>query len=618
MPDKPHKEERGNASQPRKSASVQFQQGDLVAGQFEVVRVLGKGGMGVVYLVKDRVTRQHLALKTIKPSIATLKGVPQAFVREITAARRLRHPGIVAVFDVRQQGTLMFFTMEYVEGETLRALLRRKGHLPLTQAVQILRALCDALRHAHEIAVHRDLSPENIMVTRGGIKILDFGIAQVLDEQAPSVHARGKGPYTAPEQQVKGHAIDARADIYALGAILYEMVTGKHLAGPITPETRLPEVPEKCLGILQHTAASLERRYSSAAQMQSALDNVFAQLSPAAGTPDKDGWDALEQAMVSAAKRQQRSPWLVFAIMVLLVIAAPGLVFLGLGYFGGVWTGSREAPSEPVARAPVAQPLERPEAPKPLAQWDVDRRDAVLHLRSGATIAFSKLRVGDFMMGAPEANGMNDYTPNHMVSFSEGIWMGKYEITRAQWEAVMHTRPWQRGPAVPGEPDTPATNVSWDDAQRFISRLNAMNAGTFRLPTEAEWEYGCRAGSGAAYWFGADPAPDELDANMWYYDNTASGPRPYPSPVGLKAPNRWGLYDMHGNVEEWCQDWYDATYYAGSPQEDPPGPANGTQRVVRGGSWHCFAKDCTSYCRSKAYPNASGNTTGFRICREID
>jgi formylglycine-generating enzyme required for sulfatase activity len=199
-------------------------------------------------------------------------------------------------------------------------------------------------------------------------------------------------------------------------------------------------------------------------------------------------------------------------------------------------------------------------------------------------LEFVRIPAGEFMMGSN--SGGEDEKPVHRVRITRPFEMGKYEVTQAQWEAVMGSNPSRfKGPGRPVE------EVSWNDAQEFLGKLNAVGDGyRYRMPSEAEWEYAARAGTTGDH-------ASNLDAMAWYDANSGSQTHP----VGAKQPNGWGLHDMHGNVWEWCQDWYDQSYYRSSPAADPTGPASGTSRVLRGGSWVNFA----SYARS-AYRGRSG------------
>ena len=162
------------------------------------------------------------------------------------------------------------------------------------------------------------------------------------------------------------------------------------------------------------------------------------------------------------------------------------------------------------------------------------------------------------------------------MTITKPFYLGKYEVTQEQWEAVMGSNPSNfKGPKNPVE------QVSWDDCQEFLDKLNAKaggQGGKFVLPTEAQWEYACRAGSTGKFCFGDDEK--QLGEYAWYDENSDSKTHP----VGEKKPNAWGLYDMHGNVWEWCQDWYGA--YGAEAVDDPSGPTTGSGRVFRGGGWN--------------------------------
>ena len=211
---------------------------------------------------------------------------------------------------------------------------------------------------------------------------------------------------------------------------------------------------------------------------------------------------------------------------------------------------------------------------------------------------FVTIPAGEFMMGAE--TGSPAEKPAHRVRLSQPFEMSKHEITQAQWEALMGNNPSYFKGA-----NRPVEQVSWYDAQEFIGKLNALDDGyIYRLPTEAEWEYACRAGRNADY-------AGKLDAMAWYDANADN----MTHPVGAKQPNAWGLYDMLGNVFEWCQDWYDEGYYAQSSEVDPLGPASGTFRVKRGGGWMFPANFARPTARDLFTPAYRFNYVGLRLVR---
>jgi len=225
-------------------------------------------------------------------------------------------------------------------------------------------------------------------------------------------------------------------------------------------------------------------------------------------------------------------------------------------------------------------------------------------------MAFVHIEPGEFMMGSPWYKPCrSDNERRHEVILEQGYYMQTTEVTQAQWQAVMGNNPSYFDDC--GR-RCPVETVSWFDAQDFIDVLNDMGEGTYRLPTEAEWEYACRAGSTTAFANGKitgtscniDP---NLDAMGWYYGNSNNKTHP----VGQKQANAWDLYDMHGNVWEWCQDWF--ADYPTYSLRNPKGPSYGTYRVLRGGSWNQNARFCRSACRFSLHPSYENIYTGFRL-----
>ena len=212
---------------------------------------------------------------------------------------------------------------------------------------------------------------------------------------------------------------------------------------------------------------------------------------------------------------------------------------------------------------------------------------------------FVRIPAGEFRMGSTSSEASDREQPVTQVRISRGFWLGKYEVTQAEWQGVMGTNPSKFF----GCAQCPALYVSWDEVQEFIGNLNARGRGPrYRLPTEAEWEYAARAGTtGDRY--------GNLDAIAWYGDN--SGGRTHP--VGQKAPNAWGLHDMLGNVSEWVADWHDD--YPGGVVTDPRGPVSGSHRVSRGGGLIPFARYSRASFRNFGGPGIRSILIGFRLLR---
>lgn len=241
-------------------------------------------------------------------------------------------------------------------------------------------------------------------------------------------------------------------------------------------------------------------------------------------------------------------------------------------------------------------------------------------LPGGGTMAFVPVPADTFLMGSPvtEPARDDDEGPVHRVIISHPFYIGRTEVTQAQWEAVMGTRPWAGKRFVKSDADRPAVYVSWFDATEMAARLNAWaGAQVYRLPTEAEWEYACRAGSRGRWSFGDNP--EVMDQHGWHTGNTWDVGLRAAQPVATLQPNALGLYDMHGNVSEWVADWYGPDYYARSPLCDPAGPASGAARVFRGGYFHNDGvRRLRSANRMYYRPDATAASVGFRLVREME
>ena len=231
---------------------------------------------------------------------------------------------------------------------------------------------------------------------------------------------------------------------------------------------------------------------------------------------------------------------------------------------------------------------------------------------------FNKIPAGTFLMGSPKTEkSRRDIEHQHKVTISKAFYIQTTEVTQSQWTAVMGTEPWKGEDFVKEGSGYAATCVSWDDAIAFCKKLNDKKGKTYRLPTEAEWEYACRAGTKTTWNFGNNEKV--LGDYAWYADNAYDIDEKYAHQVGLKKPNAFGLYDMHGNVWEWCHDYYRRDYYKQSPEQDPQGPASGYSRVLRGGSWGHGTRLSRSVSRSEGVAaDRNYYVFGFRVVRELD
>jgi serine/threonine protein kinase len=330
----------------------ELSRGTLFAERYEIVEELGKGGMGKVYRVFDKTTKQDVALKLLKSDIASDKKTIERFRNELILARKITHKNVCRMYDLNEENNTFFITMEYIQGEDLKSLIRRMGKIPVEKALDITRQVCSGLKEAHDLGiVHRDLKPQNIMIDRDGYaKIMDFGIAcsirmEGITEEGLSF---GTPDYMSPEQ-VKGQDADERSDIYSLSVNMYEMVTGtvpfkdetpyavamKHVnVDPQPPKEINPQIPEEINRIiLRCMEKRKDERYQTVQELLTALINAIKTLKIKARIPsvEKDIPSAVEKekdSAVALGAYKRRSPYLIFGILLVAAVIIAGGYFL--------------------------------------------------------------------------------------------------------------------------------------------------------------------------------------------------------------------------------------------------------------------------------------------------
>ncbi|MGD0091828.1 MAG: SUMF1/EgtB/PvdO family nonheme iron enzyme, partial [Planctomycetota bacterium] len=268
---------------------------------------------------------------------------------------------------------------------------------------------------------------------------------------------------------------------------------------------------------------------------------------------------------------------------------------------GTAWAAGLTPVNTPRTEAP-ALPAASPQKPEPAAL----PKETTLDLGGGVKMEMVLVPAGEFMMGSDNEGGDATEKPVHKVKISKPLYMGKYHVTQEQFEALMGNNPSKFI-----GPKNPVETVSWDDAQEFCKKLSAKTGKRIQLPTEAQWEYACRAGTTTRYNTG--DRDSDLEQAGWFRNNSGM----HTNACGQKNPNAWRLYDMHGNVWQWCQDWYNDKYYVNSPPVDPKAPAKGGMRVLRGGSWHNDPDYCRAAHRSWDDPGHRSSSNGFRCALDF-
>jgi len=628
----------------------------ILAGRYRVLRKLGEGGMGEVYLTEDqKLDGKLFAIKTPPTILARNARAVEVLKKEALRAMELSHPHIVTVRSFEETVEGVFIIMDYVDGETLEELLSRQGTLDEEELLRIFHPIAEALDYAHARGViHRDLKPSNIMIASDGTAfIMDFGIAceakETLTRFTGKETTSGTLPYMSPEQ-VRGKRPEPAQDVYSLAATMYECLVGHppfhrgDLYYQIINES--PETPANVASplmswILRGLAKEAEGRHGSCSVLvrndqklegnkaklaesprpvakisprRSTSAPAIAARPPAMASPvvEIPPVPAIQPKKETDARHSSIAGKSLGVLVVLVMIAVAVTVFLQQADTGPS-TSPRTAPSKSRMVEMESRGGPRPSsvssgnaAPDEPAQppWQLD-------LGGGAAMSFVAIPAGTFQMGSDD--GDSDESPPHRVTISS-FWLQTTEVTQAQWMEVMgENRSRFKGDELPVE------NVSWEDCREFCRKLTARERqnGTlqpgeeFRLPTEAEWEYACRADptgkSMRKYCFG--DAVSELGRYAWYRSN--SGDKTHP--VGQKDKNAWGLYDMHGNVWEWCWDLYDSGYYSSSPTDNPTGPRSGSYRVYRGGGWYNVPSNLRCANRDPYNPAYRYYGIGFRV-----
>jgi len=543
----------------------------------------------------------------------------------------VRHPGLATVYDVVSEGPWLGTILEYVEGEELTRWVR-PGGLGLQEVVGLLKPLAEALDHLHaQSIVHRDLKPANVKVRPDGRPVLlDLGIAKDLTGQSGghtrTMTAMGTSAWMAPEQ-ADAKRVTGAADVYAFGLIAYALLSGRMPWGSDATEGRI--IANKLMGQLvplSQAAAHLPAPLSEAVM---AAVSVSPEDRPASCSAFVR---ALEEGPRRAREVEQARPRAEAAER-----ARRREEEAKRRQEEEKQEAARQKAKAEARRKAEETARRKAKAEARRKQQAAGRKQAlpVPHRFHRAIQGTREVVVSEGFLGFGRKVAHENYTaqiafdlvrlaPGHFrretsdVRLTHGFSMGVHAVTQDLYEAVMGTNP----SAFKGGL-RPVEQASWYDAVRFCNALSAacglqaaytigsggepsvscdFRAHGFRLPTEAEWEYAARAGQDFEY-----AGSNELDKVGWYINNSSG----HTHPVGQKKPNAWGLYDMSGNVWEWCWDRYGD--YPNKSQNDPYGPDFGDYRVRRGGSWSSYARLCRAAYRSWFVPGDRSVYLGFRL-----
>jgi formylglycine-generating enzyme required for sulfatase activity/tRNA A-37 threonylcarbamoyl transferase component Bud32 len=582
--------------------------------QYEVLRLIGTGGMGEVYEGRHKNLKRSVALKVIKGYRQDDPVAYHHFLREMETAGQLDHPNLVRAYDAWEKDGRLYIAQELLNGDSLQYFANNRLINSPKQIIVAMQGTARALKEIHARGfVHRDVKPANIMwLSDGAIKLIDYGLAVAYISTDSKTHRRaGTIGYMAPEQFGGDTPIDHRSDLYALGRVI------EYLISVLPAKDRTTE-DSKAIERLSNLSTQLSRsdptdRIKNASQVIFELDQIDKAITSSC-LPNKTQQlaDAVSRHYVSEITEcdselpsHRRATWkrllLLSAALTLFAVSAAA-------YY--IFEKPRQATITEVAN--TSQPLP-PSPPFELVA----------------------IPAGQFVMGFVEGDlrALAFEAPPRTIQIQNPFRMSSCEITVGQFreftEATGYiteaessgTGGWKHATASsygsqqpefnwknPGYPVTeslPVTMVTYDDAIAFCEWLGQRDGVHYRLPTEAEWEYACRAGSETIFAFDINTP----DTHVWYGSNSGGSPKP----VGTKTPNAWGLWDMNGNVREWCLDWYDPRAYEATYEEFLAGPPDGDVRVTRGGCFINGEKTLRASTRQHVPPGTSLNTQGFRI-----
>lgn len=593
-----------------------FHQGDLVVGNWQLHELLGVGGFGEVWKA------QHPHLRNLPP-------VALKFCLDESSARYLRHeatiidqlmghsrrfPGIVELRHAYLDTDPPCLEYEFINGGNLCGILHQwqgmdqgKRTAQATRLIQRLAGILAPLHRLNPAIVHRDLKPANILMFRNDsgkydLKIGDFGIGGVSSQQALTGASRGfsrgdllsqslRGSHTplyASDEQMRGSDPNPRDDVHALGVIWFQMLVGdldRRAGSDLDEELRDLGVADGIINLVKRCVARRERRVADAGELADRIISLTR-----GDTPKSSPVVSMAPPLISVPSPGQYG-W-------------PGQTGLTLRTSPGQSSSPPVVPST-VAMGVMASQLRGRQAGETVS----------IDLATRVSMTFAWIPPGTFLMGSPanESDRKNDET-QHNVTLTKGFWLGIHQVTQAQWQEIMKANPKR----VQKDDRCPVVHVSWGMCQKFVHTLGQRTEKQFRLPSEAEWEYACRAGTTTPYSFGETISTDQAnyDGTSTYGHGKVGVSRQNTTRVGKFLANAWGLYDMHGNVWEWCQDWY--SLYSGSITEDPQGPAKGELRVLRGGSWNSGPSECRSANRYGLGPGGRNGNCGCRVVLCLD
>lgn len=622
---------------------------------------------------------EQVAIKILPPHLTQGATRAKLLVEEATQARRLAHEHIVRVYEWAQDPATSsyFIIMECLEGEDLEQLLAREGKLTLQRTHALLLPVAQALDYAWNKAhlVHRDIKPGNVFVTKKGeVKLLDFGIAARSRSNASTLGIEAPGDsgtagYRAPEAGTHTRQPAQRLDVYSVSVMVYQMLEG-HM--PFDGARTAHHEPSKPDGLDEAQWQALRRGFSWKADERPAsvtelLASIMHPAPPPAAKPRaeeaaarrraemlaKATADAQRKAALAKQKAEEEEARRLRKEELKRQLAERRALELArvkqeqdeaqrkalqAKAAAAYRAEQQRARAELAVRNAAALAAQMPSAASPTADPEGVLRD---RFSDGGGLGPELVLVptGRFQMGSNEherkkamaagsqQSWLERETPQRWVGIERSFALGRFPVTVGEWRQFVQATGWQAhgeidwsSPGFSQDESHPVVGISWNDAQQYCSWLSQRTGQSYRLPSEAEWEYACRAGTKTAFSFGDTISTDlaNYDGNQSYNGSPKGTWRKGTSPVGAYAPNPWGLYDMHGNVWEWVQDAVHDNYQ-GAPLDGRAWEEGGdaTRRILRGGSWQYSPRYLRSAIRNGYSASMANDIVGFRVVRDL-
>ncbi len=586
-----------------------FEFGDRPAefGDWELVQLLGIGPYGETWKAinprSDDVPPVLLMFVSNRDMRSYVEGEGAQLLDRVLL--EARHQGIVSLKQLHLQGTKPCLEYEFVDAADLRGVVaewQESGQEPKPlEVAEIVRQVAEAVGFVHELKtpiIHRYLSPSNILVWKTDklhCKVANLSLGQWLsgaDQVSPFAL------YASP-QQVQAAPPSPRDDVYALGVIWYQLLTRNLSQGRPGGSRWRRNLAER--GMSSELIELLESCFEDEPEHRPETCAVLAKsLAELSKSPIKK---SAESASKPATPPQKIAP-----TPSPTVPAQPQM------------TPTQPKPAATQSTLPrQTEQKQHPDTSNPSTPAPASR-PKIIENTIGMKLAL--IPAGQFQMGSPptEDRRRDNEGPQHEVFLTKSFYLAVHPVTQDQYECVMETNPSHFRDDLGGGLSHPVEMVNWTSAITFCRLLSEMPEERkarrrYRLPTEAEWEYGCRGGTQTPFYFGSSLSHDQanFEARHPYGDGTSGLALNKTTPVGSYLPNAFGIYDAHGNVWEWCADWFEGDYYRNSPRENPPGPLKGQFRVLRGGSWRNHATTCRSAYRNALLPSKCDMFTGFRV-----